>query len=121
GHLAHLGPTTVARLAERLAMAPADAEGALAALEADGVVLRGRFTPGAVAEEWCDRRVLARIHRRTIGRLRAEIEPVSAADFMRFLFEWHGVGTLDPQDRRRRTGPEATAHVIEQLQGFELP
>lgn len=121
GHLAHLGPVTAPALAARLAIEPADADAALAALEADGVVLRGRFTPGVTVEEWCDRRVLARIHRRTIGRLRAEIEPVSAADFMRFLFEWHGVGTLDPQDRRRRTGPEAAAHVIEQLQGFELP
>ena len=57
-------------------------------LEADGVVLRGRFTPGVDGEEWCERRLLARIHRATLGRLRREIDPVSVADFTRFLLRW---------------------------------
>ena len=80
-------------------------------------MLRGRFTPGARPQlEWCDRRLLARIHRYTLNRLRAEIEPVSAADFMRFLFAWQRV---DPE--HRAAGLEGLAAVIAQLDGFELP
>ncbi len=89
---------------------------ALAALEGEGVVLRGGFTPEADTLEWCDRRLLARIHRYTLNRLRAEIEPVSAADFMRFLFAWQRV---DPD--QRAAGLEGLATVIAQLDGFELP
>src|SRR5712692_4314993 len=64
-------------------------------LEGQGRVLRGRFTPGAAATEWCDRRLLARIHRYTLNRLRAEIEPVTAADFLRFLLHWQHVAAED--------------------------
>ncbi len=64
--------------------------------------------------EWCERRLLARIHRYTVARLRAEIEPVSAADFLRFLFRWHGLGA-EPLPE----GPQALAAVVEQLEGFE--
>src|SRR5688500_4061317 len=64
-------------------------------LESQGRILRGRFTPGAPQLEWCDRRLLARIHRYTLGRLRAEIEPVSAADFLRFLLHWQHVAAED--------------------------
>jgi hypothetical protein len=87
------GPTT----ASSLAIAGDRADAALLALESEGVVLRGRFTPARRARplEWCDRMVrsplLARIHRYTLNRLRAEIEPVSPADFMRFLFVWQHV------------------------------
>ena len=92
-----------------------DASGALLQLESQGRILRGRFTPGAMEIEWCDRRLLARIHRYTLNRLRAEIEPVSAADFMRFLLHWQHVAGED-----QVKGTEGLAAVIEQLEGFEL-
>ena len=88
---------------------------ALLALEQQGRVLRGRFTPGAPALEWCDRRLLARIHRYTLSRLRAEIEPVAAADFLRFLAHWQHVAADD-----QLRGVEGLAAVVEQLEGFEL-
>src|SRR6267142_401019 len=92
-----------------------DAGIALQALETQGRILRGRFTPGTVELEWCDRRLLARIHRYTLNRLRAEIEPVSAADFLRFLFNWQHVAGEDQVQ-----GAEGLAAVVEQLEGFEL-
>jgi ATP-dependent helicase Lhr and Lhr-like helicase len=120
GRLGIVGPTTAAALAATLDLPEIEAEAALVALEAEGVVLRGRFTPrageSAPALEWCDRRLLARIHRYTLNRLRAEIEPVSPADFMRFLFAWQRV---DPE--HRVAGLEGVAEVIAQLDGFELP
>src|SRR4030095_17136970 len=88
---------------------------ALAARQGGGVVLRGRFTPGATLLEWCDRRLLARIHRYTLNRLRAEIEPVSPADFMRFLFAWQHVAPP-----ARLTGVDALRAVIGQLDGYEV-
>jgi ATP-dependent Lhr-like helicase len=92
----------------------------LLALEGQGRVLRGRFTPGrftteTAALEWCDRRLLARIHRYTLNRLRAEIEPVSAAEFLRFLAHWQHVAGED-----QVKGAEGLAAVVEQLEGFEL-
>jgi ATP-dependent Lhr-like helicase len=78
--------------------------------------MRGRFTPGATGEEWCERRVLARIHRYTVNRLRREIEPVELRDFMRFLFRWQRVAV-----DARVEGPDAVAGVISQLEGFEAP
>ena len=74
------------------------------ALEAEGFALRGRFTPGVMADEWCERRLLARIHRYTVKRLRAEIEPVAARDFLRFLFGWQRVAPdtqMEGPDARR--------------------
>jgi ATP-dependent Lhr-like helicase len=119
GRLGIIGPATAADLGAPLGVSPADAEAALLALEAEGVVLRGRFTPGrgeAEALEWADRRLLARIHRYTLNRLRAEIEPVSSADFMRFLFAWQHV-----EPDHRVAGLEGLAAVVGQLDGFELP
>jgi len=87
----------------------------LLALETQGRILRGRFTPGAMELEWCDRRLLARIHRYTLNKLRAEIEPVSAAEFLRFLFHWQHVAGED-----QVKSAEGLAAVIEQLEGFEL-
>jgi ATP-dependent helicase Lhr and Lhr-like helicase len=116
GRMGIVGPTTAAQLAATLHVSESDADIALAALEAEGVVLRGGFTSEAATLEWCDRRLLARIHRYTLHRLRAEIEPVSAADFMRFLFAWQRV---DPD--QRAVGLEGLATVIAQLDGFELP
>ena len=119
GRLGILGPVTAEALAAPLGGGAGESAAALAALEGEGVVLRGRFTPRAdpaAPLEWCDRRLLARIHRYTLNRLRAEIEPVSAADFMRFLFVWQRV-----EPGRRVGGLEGLAGVLEQLDGFELP
>ncbi len=84
-------------------------------LEGQGRILRGRFTPGTPEMEWCDRRLLARIHRYTLGRLRAEIEPVSAAEYLRFLAHWQHVAGEDQMH-----GADGVAAVVEQLEGFEL-
>ena len=111
-----LGPVTAARLASDLGLTAVDVEVALVGLEAEGCVLRGRFTPGAASIEWCERRLLARIHRYTLGRLRREIEPASRSEFVRFLFEWQRV---KPDDRRE--GDEALAAVIAELEGFAAP
>ena len=88
GRLEGLGPVNAWRLASPLGLEPDEIAAALIALEVEGFVLRGRFTPAATTEEWCDRRLLARIHHYTVRRLRAEIEPVAARDFLRFLFDW---------------------------------
>ena len=103
------------RWLDPLGISPADADAALLLLEADGVVLRGRFTPGETELEWCDRTLLARIHRYTLNRLRAEIEPVSPADFMRFLFRWQHVETSS-----RLTGLDGLREVVAALDGYEL-
>ncbi len=116
GRLEVLGPTTARALADSLGLGTNEIELALLALESEGFVLRGRFTPQAQETEWCERRLLARIHRYTINRLRQEIEPVSAADYMRFLLSWQHTGSEEqPQ------GPHALLSVIEQLAGFEAP
>jgi ATP-dependent Lhr-like helicase len=114
GRLEGLGPATQASLAAPLGIEPGEAAAALAALEVEGFALRGRFTAGAAEDEWCERRLLARIHRYTLKRLRAEIEPVAARDFLRFLFAWQRV-TSDA----RMEGADALAAVLGQLEGFE--
>ncbi|MBI3527438.1 MAG: DEAD/DEAH box helicase [Betaproteobacteria bacterium] len=111
GRLEGLGPITAAGLAESIAVPTGDIDIALLALEGEGFVMRGSFTPEA-GTEWCERRLLARITRYTVKRLRQEIEPVSAADFMQFLFDWQHVG-------ERMEGPDAVAAVVSQLEGFE--
>jgi ATP-dependent Lhr-like helicase len=116
GRLESLGPVTAHALAAPLGLEPTDILPALLALETEGFALRGRFTPGALADEWCDRRLLARIHRATLKRLRAEIEPVTARDFLRFLLAWQ---KLAPD--RRMQGPEALEALVAQLEGFEAP
>jgi ATP-dependent Lhr-like helicase len=116
GRLEGLGPVTQAALAAPLGLGDADIGAALAALESEGFALRGRFTPGANGEEWCERRLLARIHRYTVKRLRAEIEPVAARDFLRFLLGWQRVAPDSRMD-----GPDALHPVIGQLEGFEAP
>ncbi len=114
GRLEGLGPTTAVTLAAAIAVPAADVELALLALETEGFAMRGSYTPGAAGNEWCERRLLARIHRYTLTRLRKEIEPVSAADFMRFLFGWQRVAA-----DQRMEGPDAVAAVVSQLEGFE--
>jgi ATP-dependent Lhr-like helicase len=126
GRLQGVAVTTAADLADSLALSRSDIDIALIELESEGFVLRGRFredstTPEAVqlgdaTIEWCERRLLARINRYTIKTLRAEIEPVSPADFMRFLFDWHGV-TRTPKPE----GVESLDAVVKQLEGYEVP
>jgi ATP-dependent Lhr-like helicase len=116
GRLSVAGPTTAAELAGSLETPEGDVEGGLLALESEGVVLRGSFEAGRPELQWCDRRLLARIHRYTLNRLRAEIEPVSPADFMRFLFSWQHV---DPASRA--TGLDGLRQVLGVLDGLELP
>ncbi len=112
--LALAGPSTAESLAAWLQVPPADAEAALLLVELSGAAMRGQFTPGVNTTEFCDRRLLARIHRRTVDRLRKEIEAVSAADCIRFLLVWQHVapGT-------QLHGKEGLRAVIGQLQGFE--
>ncbi len=116
GRLEAIGPTTATELSAALGVPVPDVEFALGALEHEGFVLRGRFTPGVAELEWCERRLLARIHRYTLDRLRREIEPVSAADFMRFLLRWQRAAP-----GARAEGPEGLAAVLELLDGFEVP
>jgi len=116
GRLEACGPITASALRELLQLKGTEIDAALLALEGEGFVLRGRFHAGAAEQEWCDRRLLARIHRLTINRLRAEIQPVSLHDFYRFLFAWQRV---DPE--HRLGGPEGLETVLEQLDGCELP
>jgi ATP-dependent Lhr-like helicase len=116
GRLEGLGPVPGDALAAPLGMSVADIAGALAALEAEGFALRGRFTPGADVDEWCERRLLARIHHYTVKRLRAEIQPVAARDFLRFLLSWQRVAS-----ETRMEGSEALDQVVGQLEGFEAP
>jgi ATP-dependent Lhr-like helicase len=116
GRLEVIGPVTAAALAVFFELPPTEIEAALLALEAEGFVLRGKFHPNASDLEWCDRRLLARIHRLTIHRLRAEIEPVSLAAFQRFLLAWQ---RADPE--RRGEGAGGVAAALELLDGYELP
>jgi ATP-dependent helicase Lhr and Lhr-like helicase len=116
GRLEGLGPVTREALAAPLGLAEHEVAAALAALEAEGFAMRGPFSPAAVGEEWCERRLLARIHGYTVKRLRAEIEPVAARDFLRFLLSWQRV-TADA----RMQGHDAIDTVVAQLEGFEAP
>ncbi|HSC65001.1 MAG TPA: helicase-related protein, partial [Caldimonas sp.] len=117
--LGGLGPATAESIAVPLGLARSEVEIALLALQAEGHVLQGRFTPLRPVDadaEWCERHLLARIHRYTLKRLRREIEPVEPRDFVRFLFDWQRVGATS-----RVSGPEALAGVLGQLEGFEAP
>ncbi|MGI8742181.1 MAG: DEAD/DEAH box helicase [Bryobacteraceae bacterium] len=118
GWLDSTGPTTASALAERFHFPKDSIDIALARLESEGQILRGRFTPELPSGEmeWCNRRILSRIHRLTIGRLRREIEPVNTADFVRFLCRWQHVtpgGQLH--------GLDGALQVVKQLQGYEIP
>jgi ATP-dependent Lhr-like helicase len=143
GWMTHIGPTTASQLGDALGFAGSDIEKALLRMEASGTVLRGKFTdaagrrtgvsaphgaaphegqagaavPKTEAEtEWCERRLLARIHRLTVGMLRKQIEPVTAAQFMRWLLRWQHVAPGS-----QVTGERGTLEVLQQLQGFEIP
>ncbi len=119
GWLESCGPVTATELVDRLVLPSSVVQAALARLEGEGQILRGQFSAagGAVGAEteWCNRRVLARIHRLTLGRLRREIEPVSAADFVRFLARWQHVAA-----GTQLHGATGLLHVLAQLQGYEI-
>jgi ATP-dependent helicase Lhr and Lhr-like helicase len=118
GRLDLLGPITAEALGAPLGMSGDAVMPALLQLEAEGAVMRGAFT-AAGAAEWCDRRLLARIHRGTRDKLRAEIQPMPPAQFMRFLFRWHQLATSDADDRREGEG--GLADVLRQLEGHAAP
>jgi len=131
GWMQHIGPTTASQLASLLALPVNDVENTLLRMEASGAILRGRFSPTTHAgessastqastspqeTEWCERRLLARIHRLTVGRLRKLVQPVSPAVFMRWLMDWQRVapGT-------QVSGERGVTEILRQLQGFEIP
>ena len=111
-----LGPVTIKELASPLDISENLVTGAMLSLENEGYVLQGKFTAECNESEWCERRLLARIHRYTVKRLRKEIEPVSIADFMRFLFSWQH---LTPGDQLE--GAASVYTILEQLEGFIAP
>jgi ATP-dependent Lhr-like helicase len=115
------GPVTVSELANELALEESQVDASLHALEGEGTVLRGRFSPHVAdgpspTVEWCHRRILARIHRETVLGLRREIEPVGVDVFIRFLARHHGLAKDS-----RRAGPNGLFEVIGVLQGFDIP
>lgn len=127
GRMEMVGPTTVAELARLTLLDADDINLALHALEGQGSVLRGQFRAsedvpvapgedGGLVLEWCDRRLLQRIHRLTVGRLRREIEPLSPQDFMRFLFRWHHLEDVDAL-----RGSTGLLKAVRLLQGYEAP
>jgi ATP-dependent helicase Lhr and Lhr-like helicase len=117
GWMTHSGPTTADQLEAMLGLPSADIEKALLRMEMSGTILRGKFTdPKIEATEWCERRLLARIHRLTVATLRKQIEPVTPAQFMRWLLRWQHVDTGS-----QLQGERGTLDILKQLQGFEVP
>ena len=123
GWMTHLGPTTASEIGRLLGVPAPEIEKALLRIEASGAILRGKFRPqelqpnsSAGETEWCERRLLARIHRLTVATLRKQIEPVTASQFMNWLLRWQHIA---PGTEVR--GEHGTLEVIRQLQGFEIP
>ncbi|MGA8015784.1 MAG: helicase-related protein, partial [Candidatus Dormiibacterota bacterium] len=116
GHLETSGPITASALAAATSLSGNLVAAALTRLEAEGFAVRGSFDPATIEAQWCSRRLLARVHLYTRDRLRREISPVSAADFLRFLLRWQRVapGT-------QREGRAGVAATVAQLQGLEAP
>ncbi|MDZ4327237.1 MAG: DEAD/DEAH box helicase [Pseudomonas sp.] len=111
--LSAFGPLPLSAIAEPLGFPPIHITQALAQLEREGYVLRGRFTPGTDQEEWCERHLLARIHRYTVKRLRREIEPVALQDFMRFLFDWQHLSAAT-----QGQGSTVLPAIVSQFEGY---
>lgn len=114
GWLQHLGPVTTQELQNALHLPTSDLLSAIIKLETTGLILRGHFRSIDI-NEWCERRLLARIHRLTVGKLRQEIAPVTTTQFMRWLLRWQhlAAGT-------QVSGEHGLLEVIRQLQGFEI-
>ncbi|GID06603.1 DEAD/DEAH box helicase [Pseudomonas sp. 008] len=111
--LSAFGPLSLKAIAEPLGLPALQVTQALAQLEREGYVLRGQFSPDAREEEWCERHLLARIHRYTVKRLRREIEPVALQDFMRFLFDWQHLSSMS-----RGQGSAVLPAIISQFEGY---
>jgi ATP-dependent Lhr-like helicase len=109
-----LGPVTVGKLAEAVGRPETELQQALLELEQEGFVIQGHFTEPQHQTEWCERGLLARIHRYTLKQLRSEVEPVSPATFMQYLFQWQGL--VEPAE-----GAAALERVMLQLEGVSLP
>ena len=109
------GPVTEAQFAELFEASATEISVALLALQNEGYAMQGQFSPDAVETEWCERGLLARMHRYTIQSLRQEIQPVPVADYMRFLFAWHGMGEIRPE------GDSALVAALEKLEGYSIP
>jgi len=121
GWMQHAGPVTVGALARVLGLATSHVDKAMLRLEASGAVLRGQFTDATVGvtageTEWCDRRLLARIHRLTLGTLRKQVESVTPAELMRWLLRWQHVAPGS-----QVLGDRGTLEILQQMQGFEAP
>ncbi len=121
GWMTHCGPVTAGALAYWLGLVAGDVEKALLRMEAAGSILRGNFTGLAKGNEpdtaeWCERRLLARIHHLTVATLRKQVEPVTAAQYMRWLLRWQHVA---PQSQL--SGERGLLEAVRQLQGFEVP
>ena len=117
GWIAHSGPVAANQLASLLALPASDIEKSLLRLESSGVILRGKFTDPAASEiEWCERRLLARIHKLTLGGLRKQIQSVTPAQFMNWLLRWQHVAPST-----QLLGERGTLEAIRQLQGYEAP
>ncbi len=114
--LSGFGPLRLGEIAAPLNLPLPRVEQALAQLEGQGYLLRGQFRPGMRDSQWCERHLLARIHRYTLKRLRREIEPVSLQDFMRFLLHWQHL-----EASTRLQGQAALAEALEQLEGYSAP
>jgi ATP-dependent Lhr-like helicase len=117
GWIAHSGPVTANELAAALSLADSEVEKSLLRLESSGVILRGKFTDPASNEiEWCERRLLARIHKLTLGGLRKQIQSVAPAQFMNWLLRWQHIAPST-----QLLGERGTLETVRQLQGFEAP
>jgi len=121
GWVMHSGPTNASALAYLLGLPASEVTGALLRMEASGSALRGNFTGQSTGSEpdtteWCDRRLLARIHHLTIATLRKQVEPVTAAQYMRWLLRWQHV-----TPGSQTGGERGLLEVVRQLQGFEIP
>jgi len=115
GWMLHLGPTTAFELSQLLSLEESEIDQALIKLETTGLILRGKFRAGD-ALEWCERRLLARIHRLTVAKLRKEIEPVTSEQFIQWLLGWHH---LTPASKAN--GEQGLLDIVRQMQGFEIP
>ncbi|WP_338806331.1 DEAD/DEAH box helicase [Pseudomonas chlororaphis] len=111
--LSGFGPLPLETIAAPLGLSAGEVAQVLAQLEGEGYVLRGRFSPGETREEWCERHLLARIHRYTVKRLRREIEPVSLQDLMRFLFDWQHLSSAT-----QGQGSAMLAQTVAQFEGY---
>ncbi len=110
------GPFETAQAAGRFGLTPGQVEPLLRLLEGEGVLTRGELRPGGVEPEWCDVEVLRRLKRRTLARLRHEVEALEPAALARFLPRWHEIGKRAQGDPQQRL-----LEVLLQLEGLPLP